>query len=188
LLNLSKIESGQITIEFVPVEVKLLIEKACSPFTIQAEEKKIKLTQEIPNNLPLVKADPNKITWVLTNLIGNAMRYTNSGGQIQISVQQRKEQVYLSVTDNGAGIPFEYQGKIFQKFVQVKTDKNAGGTGLGLAICKEIVQAHQGSIWVDSTLGQGSRFTFTLPVIADQSGKKPEGEFENVPAQNFNCR
>jgi NtrC-family two-component system sensor histidine kinase KinB len=82
----------------------------------------------------------------------------------------------MFVTDNGAGIPFEYQGKIFDKFVQVNTDKNSGGTGLGLAICKEIVQAHGGVIWVDSTLGKGSTFTFTLPVITDLSSQKIEGE------------
>ena len=180
LLDLSKIESGQITMEFGPVEVELLVEKALSPFILQAQEKQITLTEEIPTNLPLVKADPNKITWVLSNLIGNAMRYTDAGGQIQVSARPRREQVYMSVTDNGAGIPLEYQGKIFDKFVQLKTEKNVGGTGLGLAISKEIVKAHGGDIWVDSTPGEGSTFTFTLPVIADGSVKKIGGEQDHV--------
>lgn len=180
LLDLSKIESGQIAMEFAPLEVKLLVEKALSLFILQAKEKQITLTEEVPTNLPLVKADPNKITWVLTNLIGNAMRYTDVGGQIQVSVRHGREQVYMSVTDNGVGIPFEYQGKIFDKFVQVKTDKNVGGTGLGLAICKEIVKAHGGAIWVDSTPGEGSTFTFTLPVIADRSAEKTGGEQDHA--------
>jgi len=72
---------------------------------------------------------------------------------------------YLSVTDNGAGIPFEYQSKIFDKFVQVKNDQAAGGSGLGLAICREIVKAHGGIIWVESIPDQGSTFTFTIPVV-----------------------
>ena len=176
LLNLSTIESGEIAMEFAPVEVKFLVEKALSPFILQAQEKQIILRNEVAEDLPLVKADPNKITWVLTNLIGNAMRYTNTGGKIQVSARHRRDQVYMFVTDNGVGIPFEYQGKIFDKFVQVNTDKNPGGTGLGLAICKEIVQAHGGVIWVDSTLGKGSTFTFTLPVITDFSSQKIEGE------------
>ena len=176
LLNLSTIESGEIAMEFAPVEVKFLVEKALSPFILQAQEKQITLRNEVAEDLPLVKADPNKITWVLTNLIGNAMRYTNTGGKIQVSARHRRDQVYMFVTDNGVGIPFEYQGKIFDKFVQVNTDKNPGGTGLGLAICKEIVQAHGGVIWVDSTLGKGSTFTFTLPVITDFSSQKIEGE------------
>ena len=75
--------------------------------------------------------------------------------------------VAITVRDNGPGIPWEYQAKIFDKFVQVKTDKDVGGSGLGLAICKEIVKAHGGTIWVDSTPGEGSTFAFTLPILSE---------------------
>jgi NtrC-family two-component system sensor histidine kinase KinB len=120
----------------------------------------------LPSALPQVKADPNKITWVLTNLIANALRYTSSGGKIQLFAEHFGPQVHLSVSDDGAGIPYEYQSKIFEKFVQVEKSKTVHGSGLGLAICKEIVRAHGGTIWVDSLPGEGSTFTFTLPVFA----------------------
>ena len=120
---------------------------------------------DVPQNLPDVKADANKITWVLTNLISNALRYTESGGSIRLSAEHLGPYVHVSVSDNGPGIPFEDQSKIFDKFVQIKSDKALGGSGLGLTICKEIVRAHGGTIWVDSTPGEGSTFTFTLPVV-----------------------
>lgn len=167
LLDLSKIESGRIEMELVSVEAGLLIEKAVSMLSVQAQEKQIELTQQVPTAIESVKADPNKITWVLTNLIANALRYTEAGGHIRVTAQQRGDWVYLSVSDDGPGIAWEYQAKIFDKFVQVKTDKDVGGSGLGLAICKEIVKAHGGTIWVDSIPGKGSTFTFTLPIFAD---------------------
>jgi len=110
-----------------------------------------------------LRGDVTKLTWVLTNLISNALRYVSKGGHIDIMAKQVGEHLHLSVRDDGPGIPFEYQSKIFQKFVQVK-GQEPGGSGLGLAICKEIVRAHGGTIWVESTPGQGSTFTFTVPV------------------------
>jgi NtrC-family two-component system sensor histidine kinase KinB len=125
--------------------------------------KQVKLTIGPAGDLPEVRADANKATWVLTNLVSNALRYVNQDGQIQMTAKKIGPHVHLSVRDNGPGIPAEYQSKIFQKFVQVK-GRQPGGTGLGLAICKEIVRAHGGAIWVESSPGQGSTFTFTLPV------------------------
>jgi NtrC-family two-component system sensor histidine kinase KinB len=125
--------------------------------------KQVKLSSELTGDLPKVRADANKVTWVLTNLISNALRYVRQDGQIQIVAKKIGSHVHLSVRDDGPGIPTEYQSRIFQKFVQVK-GQQSGGTGLGLAICKEIVRAHGGAIWVESSPGQGSTFTFTLPV------------------------
>jgi NtrC-family two-component system sensor histidine kinase KinB len=164
LLDLSKIETGRVEMDFEAVDVMLLAERAVSTLAQQAKQANIDLAYQIPEDLPQVKADPNKITWVLTNLIANAIRYTDAGGCICVSAQKVRGFVHISVADNGAGIPLEYQSKIFDKFVQLKTDKVVGGSGLGLAICKEIVKAHGGTIWVDSAPGQGSTFTFTLPV------------------------
>ncbi|MDY6781562.1 MAG: ATP-binding protein [Cyanobacteriota bacterium] len=164
LLDLSKIESGRIEVEFVPVRVQLLLEKAISVVKIQLEQNQIEYQQELESDLPEVCVDPNKIIWVLTNLLSNAIRYTDTGGKICASAKQRGDSIYLSVADEGEGIPWEYQGKIFDKFVQVKTERDVGGSGLGLAICKEIVKAHGGTIWVDSAPGEGSTFTFTLPI------------------------
>lgn len=169
LLDLSKIESGKISLEITSVDVSLLIERALSTFKVQAQEQRVELTPVLPNELPLVRADANKITWVLTNLIANALRYTERGGRIEVKVSPRIDVIHISVRDNGAGIPVDYQSKIFDKFVQVETDKDVGGSGLGLAICKEIVKANNGSIWVESTPGEGSTFTFTLPMISQSS-------------------
>ena len=163
LLDLSRIEAGKIEMEFDRVPVQLLFDKAVPPFKAQSDEKSVQLAITLPPGLPRVKADAHKITWVLTNLISNALRYTDNGGQIRLRAENYGPQVHISVGDDGPGIPYEYQTKIFQKFVQVKGDK-ASGSGLGLAICREIVRAHGGAIWVDSTPGRGSTFTFTLPV------------------------
>jgi NtrC-family two-component system sensor histidine kinase KinB len=111
-----------------------------------------------------VKVDANQISWVLTNLVSNALHFTPRGGNIQLTAEAFGPFVQISVRDDGPGIPYEYQSKIFDKFVQVKSSNALGGSGLGLAICKEIVRAHGGTIWVDSAPGAGSTFTFTVPV------------------------
>jgi NtrC-family two-component system sensor histidine kinase KinB len=165
LLNLSKIEAGKMEMEFDRVPIDIIFEKAVAVLKKQADEKSVELSFEVSEGLPKVMADANKITWVLTNLISNALRYTDSGDHIRLFVEQVGPQVHVSVSDNGAGIPYEYQSKIFDKFVQVKTDKNIGSSGLGLAICKGIIRAHGGTIWVDSIPGEGSTFTFTLPIV-----------------------
>ncbi|MGV2828760.1 sensor histidine kinase [Myxosarcina sp. GI1(2024)] len=167
LLDLSKIESGRIEMELTAFKVNFLLEKAVTLLKVQAQKKEIKITQYSSENLPLVKVDPNKSLWVLTNLITNAIRYTDPGGKIEVFAERRSDWVEISVADNGAGIPWEYQAKIFDKFVRVQTDRDLGGSGLGLAICKEIVNAHQGRIWVNSTPGEGSTFTFTVSVVKD---------------------
>lgn len=161
LLDLSKIESGQMEMEVAPVSVELLFQKATQALRSQADEQDVALTTEAPDDLPEVRADPTKITWVLNNLVSNALRYTDAGGDIRLSAQTNGPAVELSVADDGAGIPYALQPKIFDKFVQVD-DERSSGTGLGLSICKEIVEAHGGRIWVDSTPGDGSTFTFTL--------------------------
>lgn len=179
LLDLSKIESGRMEMAFEPVAVSLLIERATATLAGQAQEKGVVLRQDLPAELPPVKADPNKITWVLTNLIANAIRYTEPNGQIEVSAKPAGSFVDIAVSDTGAGIPLEYQTKIFDKFVQVKSDKAVGGSGLGLAICKEIVKAHSGTIWVNSTPGQGSTFTFTLPTIPRDEPPSTNGAKRN---------
>ncbi|MFZ2147893.1 MAG: ATP-binding protein [Sedimentisphaerales bacterium] len=164
LLDISRIEAGKMPIDFDSVSVELIFEKAVGVLKNQADEKNIELSYNLPGDLPPIEADVNKITWVLTNLISNSLRYTDANGYIRLSAEQAGSQIYISVADNGAGIPYEYQSRIFDKFVQIKTEKTLGGSGLGLAICKEIVRAHGGTIWVDSQPGEGSTFTFTIPV------------------------
>ena len=164
LLDLSRIEAGRIEMEFERVPVKTLFDKIQAIFKGQMEIKEVTLTSKMPEDLPSIRADANKITWVLTNLISNALRYVSKGGHIQLTGRRIGTQVHLSVTDDGPGIAMEYQSKIFQKFVRIKGEET-GGTGLGLAICKEIVRAHGGAIWVESSPGQGSTFTFALQIF-----------------------
>ena len=164
LLDISRIEAGKMPIDFDSVSIELIFEKAVAVLKNQADEKNIELSYKLPGDLPPIEADVNKITWVLTNLISNSLRYTDANGYIRLSAEPAGSQIYISVTDNGAGIPYEYQSRIFDKFVQVKTEKALGGSGLGLAICKEIVRAHGGTIWVDSQPDKGSTFTFSIPV------------------------
>ncbi|RME84535.1 MAG: HAMP domain-containing protein [Caldilineae bacterium] len=164
LLDLSRIETGHISMELAPVPISLLTERAVLPLLPQAEEKGVALENKAGDNTESVMADANKVTWVLTNLIANALRYTDAGGHVGIEARTRGGWAYITVRDDGAGIPFKYQAKIFDKFVQVSNSGTAGGAGLGLAISKEIVKAHGGTIWVDSAPGRGSAFTFTLPL------------------------
>jgi NtrC-family two-component system sensor histidine kinase KinB len=165
LLDLSKIEAGRIQLEFEHLSLRDVMDRVAVVLRAQIEEKAVKFEVDIPADLSRVRADLNKITWVLINLVSNAMRFVTKGGHIRVWGQPVGAYVHLSVCDDGPGIPTEYQSKIFQKFVQVK-GVESGGTGLGLAICKEIVRAHSGSIWVESSPGKGSTFTFALPTEA----------------------
>ncbi|MGA9179227.1 MAG: ATP-binding protein [Desulfobacterales bacterium] len=164
LLDLSKIEAGKIELEFESVPVRTLFDQVQAVFKSQMDIKEVSFTSELTGDLSRIRVDVNKITWVLTNLVSNALRYVRKGGHIQLLAHRIGPNVHLSVRDDGPGIPPEYQSKIFEKFVQMN-GRDAGGTGLGLAICKEIVRAHGGAIWVESPSGQGSTFTFTLPVV-----------------------
>lgn len=176
LLDLSKIEAGRMEMEFSSIPVHSLFDKVATVFKTTADEKGVTLSYRSPEGLPNVKADGDKIVWVLTNLISNGLHYTPQGGHIHLSAESFFPYIQISVRDDGPGIPLEYQSKIFDKFVQVKSDKVLGGSGLGLAICKEIVRAHGGTIWVDSVPGEGSTFTFTLPIMESiQGGIENEG-------------
>jgi NtrC-family two-component system sensor histidine kinase KinB len=165
LLDLSRIESGRVELSFVPMSPTAIIERIVEIFEPQARQVGIELRSIFPDELPEVRVDATKITWVLSNLVGNALRYTSEGGFIEIAASPAGGHVHVSVKDSGVGIPPEVQGRVFDKFVRVGPDKAEGGTGLGLAICKEIVRAHGGTIWVESEPGKGSTFTFTIPTV-----------------------
>jgi Signal transduction histidine kinase len=165
LLDLSKIESGKIDLEFEELSVQPLLASIETIFKNQLEIRNVHLSVDSPEKLSNVRADSNKVVWVLSNLVSNSLRYVPDGGHIWLTARQSGTFVHLSVRDDGPGIPVEYQSRLFQKFVKVK-GRESGGSGLGLAICKEIVRAHGGSIWVESQPGKGCTFTFTLPVAA----------------------
>lgn len=163
LLDLSRIETGRLELEFSRVPIRTLFGRVLSIFRVQTEERRVQLAAAAAD-LPDARADANKITWVLTNLVSNALRYVSPGGHIQLSAWRLGGLIHVAVRDDGAGIPAGYQSRIFETFVQIEGRGDEGGSGLGLAICKELVRAHGGAIWVESTPGCGSTFTFTLPV------------------------
>ena len=172
LLDLSKIEAGKMEMEVSSRPVRPLFERVAESFRLPAEQKGVAFSFDVPESLPNMKGDGNKITWVLTNLISNALHFTPRGGSIGLSAEVFGPFIQITVSDNGPGIPYEYQSKIFDKFVQVKSSRALGGSGLGLAISKEIVRAHGGTIWLDSVPGAGSTFRFTVPI--DTLGKEDE--------------
>lgn len=166
LLQLSKIESDKSIFQIQPCSVIGIADNCIRGFYDVAESKEIKLFYDIDDNLPKVKADQEKICWVINNLISNALKFTNAGDEICVSAQVQHGKMCISVKDTGIGIPEEYREKIFDKFVQVKDYRSEShGTGLGLTISKEIVEAHGGEIWCESKLDVGSIFTFTLPLV-----------------------
>lgn len=166
LLDLNRIESGKMKIEINEVNIKDIIDKISNMFKIQLNQKNAKLMVDISGVYKTVKADITKISWVIVNLISNAIRYIKDDGNgiIEIKAREVNNEMLISIKDNGEGISTENQDKIFEKFVQLKDENGqiTGTSGLGLAICKEIVKEHCGRIWVDSTLGEGSTFYFTL--------------------------
>ena len=163
LLDLSKIEAGEAAPHLALVHVGELIGAAAESLRGQMEAKGLALRIDTPQQLPPVLADRAQIERVISNLVSNAVRHTDPGGEVHISAVRREDQVAVAVADTGHGIPPEYLPQIFDKFIRVP-EAPSGGAGLGLAISKGIVEAHGGQIVVQSKVGHGTTFTFTLRV------------------------
>lgn len=167
VLDLAQIEKNVLEINILPTPIYPIIEELVILFRANAEEKKIQLIVELPQDLSKAMIDPERITQVLTNLISNALKFTPEDGKITISAEESDSYLQVNVNDTGIGIPGYAQEKLFTKFYQVKEGKNflrkIRGTGLGLSITKGIVEAHGGKIWVKSELNKGSTFSFTVP-------------------------
>jgi signal transduction histidine kinase len=182
LLDLSKIESGKVGMKFEELDLRVPIDFVVSSLKPQADGKSIHLNIEVERDLPFVYGDREKVEQILTNLIGNAIKFTPEEGKVTISAKlsdRVKNGVAISVHDTGIGIPEDQLEKVFEKFHQVENPlhHSASGTGLGLAITKGLVEAHQGQIWVESEAGKGSMFTFTLPL---SQGEKREPQFRFI--------
>lgn len=161
LLNFSRYQSGLQKLELSPCVIDELLERARLRFADQAAGKQIELVNELEQPLPRIQADMAQLDRVLDNLLHNAIRHTANGGRIRLHARRHAERVIISVEDNGEGIAYGQQGRIFEPFVQVGRKK--GGAGLGLALCKEIVQLHGGRMGVFSRPGQGTQFYMALP-------------------------
>jgi signal transduction histidine kinase len=160
LLNLTQAETGNIQLTLSPVTPGHIVEVAVEAVRSMAEQSRIQLQTAVPDNLPYVNADLDKTVWVLVNLLTNAVRYSPPLSTIQININDTEKQIQISVLDSGKGIAETYLNKVFERYFKVPGSK--GGTGLGLAICKEFIEAQGGRIWVESKIGEGSKFSFVL--------------------------
>ena len=165
LLDMSKLEANRIELHCEPVRLSILISNALEKVAPLAQRKGVNLTaQAIPDDFPLVEVDAMRIIQVLVNLVGNAVKFTESGGAVEVGARLDGDEAQVYVKDTGIGIPLEEQQRLFERFTQAENIKRYGGTGLGLAISRELIALHGGRIWVESTPQQGATFTFTLPV------------------------
>jgi GAF domain-containing protein len=169
VLDLSKIEAGQLTLSLSDYSVRDVVYSVYGAVESLAANKKLDLRVEMPKQLPTAHGDERRLTQVLLNLVGNAIKFTDEG-EIAISTREKSGMITVAVRDTGPGISEADQAKIFEEFQQAdsSTTKEKGGTGLGLAIAKRIIEMHGGRLWVESAPGHGSTFSFTLPVRVEQ--------------------
>ena len=163
LLNMTQLESGSIQLLISSVEPAELMASAIDATKIQAEQKSISISTNFDENLPKVRADFEKMVWVLTNILSNAIRYSYDNSNIVVAIKKSGNQVLFSVQDSGQGIPQQYQAKIFNRYFRVPGSRKEG-TGLGLAISKEFIESQGGNIEVESELALGSTFTVSLAI------------------------
>ncbi|MCB4792319.1 MAG: HAMP domain-containing histidine kinase [Elusimicrobia bacterium] len=168
VLDIAKIKAGRFELRKTPVSFNDLAEEIVSLFVSLGEQQQKKIFNAVAKDLPNIFADPERIKQVITNLVGNALKFTKAGSEISIGARLNEDGQSITgwVKDTGIGIPPDDLTRVFERFFQVKESgmKKPKGTGLGLAIVAEIIKLHNGRIWVESTLGQGSTFKFTIPV------------------------
>jgi len=171
LLDVANIERGRLSLELRPQDPAQIALQARHMFEVEATHHGIKLDVEVPTNLPMVMADGARIVQVLGNFLRNAIKFTPNGGRIVIGVERDDSGVVFSVRDTGAGIATANQSRVFDRYWHSSDGSRARGTGLGLSIAKGIIEAHGGNIWLQSSPGQGSTFSFSVP---DHPGARAE--------------
>jgi len=164
LLELSRIESGRVPLDRRVISPHELITASIERMQVQAERAGLRVALDIPDDIPNVSADPERMEQVLVNLIHNAIKFTSPGGEIKVGAYAQPGRVVFYVRDTGVGIPPEALSRIFERFYKADRARSGGGTGLGLSISRHLVEAHEGRIWADSTQGEGSTFYFSLPI------------------------
>lgn len=181
LLDLSRIEAGRMNWHFADTDVNQLVQNACDTLALSADKKGVQLQMDMAAQKASIYADEDKMTQVLTNLVGNALKFTPTGGQIFVSTQVTANTVKIAIRDTGMGIAPEHHQTIFEKFGQVDTSetREIKGSGLGLPIARSIVEAHKGTLTVSSDLGQGATFTVEMPM---QEGSVEEKKESTVSA------
>jgi signal transduction histidine kinase len=177
VLDLSKIEAGQLVLELSDYCVQDIAQTVRSTLEPLASDKKLAFKLELAPDLPPGHGDGRRLTQVLINLVGNAIKFTDAG-EVAIKAESNNGSFHVSVRDTGPGISAADQANLFQEFQQADNaiTRKKGGTGLGLAISKRIIEMHGGKIWVESQPGQGSTFTFKLPVVVERQVESAGGE------------
>ncbi len=163
LMDVARLDAGQFTLERERTSVPPALDEVLVVHQAAAEETGIRLESRISSELPLLDVDRDRLLQVFDNLLSNAIKFTREGGTVRIEAEQDESWVRFSVADTGAGIPEELRAHLFDRFWQARSSDRRG-LGLGLAIAKGLVEAHGGSIWVESQLGKGTAFYFTMPV------------------------
>jgi Signal transduction histidine kinase len=166
LLELTRIESGQVPLEVKAIPAASLLLSAADRMRAQAERAGLVIRLGAPQDITDVRADPSRLEQVLVNLIHNAVKFTRPGGEVVLSARTEGEVVRFAVRDTGVGIPVDDLERIFERFYKADRARSGGGTGLGLSIAMHIVEAHGGRIWAESEEGRGSTFYFTIPVAS----------------------
>ncbi len=176
LLQMSEIEAGVLRIAKQPVKISRLAQRVVKKIRTQAKERTLSVSAS--NDLPETMADPRRVEQVLHNLVMNAIKYSPDGTPVTVRVERKDNTIVVSVKDQGMGIPPEHLDHVFERFYRVDgtMSRETGGSGLGLPICRGLVEAHGGKIWVESEIGKGSTFFFTIPIVPtdDLAGTDPE--------------
>jgi len=189
ILDFSKLKNKNLELQLQSVNLREITEVVIALSRPLLGRKTVQLVNLIPNNLPLAQADNNRVQQILHNLIGNAIKFTERGN-IEVAAKvverkrgpEKKNWLAITVADTGIGIPSDKTSEIFESFEQLP---GYHGTGLGLAVTRQLVRLHGGEIWVESTVGEGSRFTFTLPISASQKAPVKESDLLTSPPQSF---
>jgi len=176
LQELSRVEARQISLQLRPVEPRRLVEAATARLRPQFEDKHLSLAVVLPETLPAVQADEDRAIQVITNLLGNALRYTAAGGTVSLAVRAKRDEVEFAIKDTGIGIAAEHLPHVFERFYRAdrSRSRSAGGSGIGLTIAKHLVEAQGGTITAKSDgPGKGAEFTFTLPISRLSTPARP---------------
>ena len=170
MLDLDRMEAGKIRIQPKPVDLNSLVREVVE--RAQASSEKHRLRTELDQALPIINADPDRLIQVISNLVSNAVKYSPDGGEVTISTAADNGQVHVAVRDQGVGIPPEFISRVFGRYERFENSKTSKvvGTGLGLAISRQIIELHGGKIWVESKVGSGSTFEFTVPLQLGAGG------------------
>lgn len=166
MLSVAEIEAGSMQIQLDDIHLETIFQELEADYKAQAGDKEVQLTFSLPPKLPVIQADRDKLVMAMHNLVGNAVKYTPGGGQVDVSVEIATDQFVMEVSDTGIGISGQDQQKIFEKFYRARDEQMAGipGTGLGLSLAREVMRLHGGDITVESEHGKGSTFSLSLPV------------------------